>query len=149
MHENYIPKTEQELENWMKRNCFNFNNYSINGNLINEGFGIDKVKGLFIWFYTERGQKSELKSFHTEQEVIKYAYEQIKTDKWAKTHCIGFTSNKSKAEKLCSILNNMKIQYIEDIIPYYGIQYPVYRIFVLGCDIKKTQFLRKEYWTEK
>ena len=28
-----IPETEIELENWMKENCYNFNSYSINGNL--------------------------------------------------------------------------------------------------------------------
>ena len=35
-----IPKTEKELEEWMKANCANFNSYSINGNVIYEGFGI-------------------------------------------------------------------------------------------------------------
>ena len=29
-----IPKTEKELEEWMKANCANFDSYSINGNAI-------------------------------------------------------------------------------------------------------------------
>jgi hypothetical protein len=53
----YKTKTEIELENWMKENCFNFNRYSINGSSIYEGFGIDKSVGLYTWYYTERGQK--------------------------------------------------------------------------------------------
>ncbi len=88
-----IPKTELELEKWMKENCFNFNNYSINGNVIHEGHGIDKPEGLFIWFYTERGKKNKLKEFQTEEEVVAYAYNIIKNDKWARTHCIGFTAD--------------------------------------------------------
>ena len=38
-----IPKTEKELEEWMKANCANFNSYSINGNAIYEGFGIEII----------------------------------------------------------------------------------------------------------
>ena len=81
MDSNYLPKTEIELENWMSENCFNFNSYSINGNSIYEGFGIDKSGELYIWYYTERGQKNNLKYFKTENEIIVYAFNQIKSDK--------------------------------------------------------------------
>jgi len=50
-----IPKTQKELEDWMKKNYCNFKNYSINGNPISEGFGISIDEGLFVWYYTERG----------------------------------------------------------------------------------------------
>ena len=42
-----------------------------------------------------------------------------------------------------------KTVYFEDKTPYYGIDRPVYRVFVLGCDIKKTEYLKEKYWTEK
>src|SRR5690606_11984662 len=55
---NPSPKTEVELENWMKLNCYNFDSYSINGNFIYEGFGIEKNGSLYVWYYTEKGNKN-------------------------------------------------------------------------------------------
>ena len=149
MDNNYTPKTEIELESWMKNNCFNFNNYSINGNGVYEGFGIDKTGGHFIWYYTERGQKDNLKQFQTESEIIEFAFKQISADKLAKTHCIGFSSDKNKIIELKNCLLKMNIDFLGDEIPYYGIERPVYRIFVFGCDIQKTEHLKEKYWTEK
>ena len=108
-----IPKTEKELEEWMKANCANFNSYSINGNAIYEGFGIEIIGGTFIWYYTERGQKDTIKTFTSEQDIIEHAYIQIQSDKWAWTHCIGFTSDKAKSEELCSILTEMDIEHFQ------------------------------------
>ena len=125
MGKNFNPKTEIELEKWMKENCFNFNSYSINGNAIYEGYGVDKFGGLFIWYYTERGQKNNLKYFQTEQEIIEHAYNQINLDKWAKTHCIGFTTDESESLELEDKLYEMQIEFIKDEIPYYGLQRPV------------------------
>jgi len=146
---NNIPKTQKELEIWMKQNCANFNSYSINSNSIFEGFGIEVIRGAFTWYYTERGEKRTIKTFQTESEIIEYAYLHIKSDKWAWTHCIGFTSDKTKADELSKVLVNMGISYFKDEIPYYSLHRPVYRIFVLGCDIKKTEFLMEKYYTEK
>ncbi len=149
MDSEYLPKTEIGLEKWMIENCFNFNSYSINGNSIYEGYGIDKSGGLYIWYYTERGQKDNLKYFKTENEIVEYAFNQIKSDKWAKTHCIAFSTDINKINDLRNKLQRMETKFIEDKIPYYGIEKPAYRIFVLGCDIKKTEYLREKYWTEK
>ncbi len=149
MDSNYLPRTESELEKWMKENCLNFNSYSINGNSIYEGYGIDNSGGLFIWYYTERGQKNNLKYFKSEPEIIEYAFNQIKSDKWAKTHCIGFSTDLNKINDLKSELQKIKTEFFEDKIPYYGPDRPVYRVFVLGCDIQKTEYLKEKYWTEK
>ncbi|WP_422005781.1 hypothetical protein [Roseivirga pacifica] len=143
------PKTEIELEKWMKDNCFNFNSYSINGNAIYEGFGIDKIGGRFIWYYIELGQKDNIKYFNNEKELIEYAYNQIKSDKWAKTHCIGFTTDKTKTSELANRLEKMNIEFMKDQIPYYGLERPVYRTFVFGCDYLKVSDLRKQYYEEK
>lgn len=143
------PKTEQDLAKWMKENCFNFNSYSINGNAIYEGYGIDKVAGQFIWYYTEKGQKEKIKVFDTEEELIEYAYNKIQSDKWAKTHCIGFTTDKNKTSELTKKLEGLKIEFMQDEIPYYGLERPVYRTFVFGCDYHKVANLKKEYYDEK
>ncbi|MEX6690174.1 hypothetical protein QTN47_21875 [Danxiaibacter flavus] len=149
MSDNNLPKTEIELESWMKENCYNFDNYSINGNPIFEGFGIDKFGGLFIWYYTERGEKNNLKYFQSESEIIEYAFCQIKADKWARTHCIGFTASRYEKEELANILKNTAVDFFQDEIPYYGPDRPAYRTFVLGCDIIKTKQLKGKYYKEK
>ena len=141
------PETEIELENWMKENCYNFNSYSINGNFIWEGFGIDKNGYLFSWYYTERGQKDTREIFRTEKEIIEFAFEQIKSDKWAKSHCIGFNFDKNKSDELAEILKKMNIEYFQDKIPYYASK-PAFRTFVLGCDIKKTEHLKIQFYNE-
>lgn len=142
-----IPQTEIELENWMKSNCYNFSNYSINGNFIWEGFGIEKNGSLFRWYYIERGQKDTLEIFRTEKEIIEFAYKQLITDKWAKTHCIGFCFDKNETEELADILKNLNIEYFQDEIPYC-VDKPAYRTFVLGCDITKVEDLRTKYYKE-
>lgn len=145
MNESYKPVTIEELENWMRERCFNFNSYSINGNFICEGLGIEKEGQLFSWYFTERGKKEVLKYFGTEHEIVAYAFDQLRSDTWARTHCIGFTANKKKADELCMLLKDLNIEYIEDSIPYYGPERPVYRIFVLGCSIRQTEHLKEKY----
>lgn len=143
-----IPTTEAGLESWMKAHFFNFSGYSINGNHVYEGFGIEQSGGLFIWYYTERGQKDRLKSFGSEAEVVAYAFHQIRHDTWAKTHCIGFSADAALISDLKDKLQAMNIAFFEDSIPYYGWERPVYRVFVSGCDIQKTAHLTEIYRTE-
>ena len=149
MDNSYLPKTENELESWMKDNCCNFDSYSINGNVIFEGFGIDRFGGLFIWYYIERGEKNNLKYFQSEAEIVEHAYNQIKADKWSKAHCIGFTTNKDEMRQLEDILKETGVEFFQDEIPYYGPERPVYRTFVLGCGINKTKHLKGKFRTEK
>jgi len=143
------PGTEDELERWMKENCYNFNNYSINGNFISEGFGIDRSGSLFSWYYTERGEKNILKYFQSESEIAAYAFHQIKSDKWARTHCIGFTTSIDEKSELEAILRNMGIAYFQDTIPYYGPEQPAYRTFVSGCAITQTIHLKDKYYRQR
>lgn len=147
MNETDFPKTVSELEHWMKEHCYNFESYSINGNSIYEGFGIEKSGNMFIWYYTERGQQQNLEYFGSETEIVQYAYNEIKSDQWARRHLIGFSSDLSKIIQLKKELDNINLKYICDEIPYYGNGKPAYRVFVLGCDIRKTIHLKKRYFT--
>ncbi|MCW3160166.1 hypothetical protein [Chryseobacterium oryctis] len=142
-----IPETEIELEDWMKKNCYNFDSYSVNGNFIWEGYGIDKNGPLYYWYYTEHGQKNNLEIFRSEKEIIEFAFTQISSDKWAKTHCIGFTLDEHKSSKLSEILKKQKIDFIQDKIPFYADK-PAFRTFVLGCDIKQSEYLKTEFYEE-
>ena len=144
-----IPETIVKLEHWMNENCFNFNSYSVNGNSISEGYGIDKWGGLFIWYYTERGEKNKLKYFQTEKEIVEFAYSQIISDKWAKAHCVGFSPDKLDAQEIANQLHNLNVEHFQDEIPYYGLHRPVYRTFVLGCDINKVAHLKSRFYKEQ
>jgi len=73
-------KTIAELERWLYENCYPMNNYSINGNIIHEGYGLENNGGLYQWFYTERGVRLTLKYFASEEEAVRYALEQIKAE---------------------------------------------------------------------
>lgn len=140
-----IPETKSELENWMRENCYNFESYSINGNFIWEGFGIQKDGQVYFWYYTERGKQNNREVFKTEREIVEFAYHQIKSDKWAKTHCIGFTFDKNKTAELISTLEKFEIEYLQDEIPM-KINENVFRTFVFGCDIKKVEYLKEKYF---
>lgn len=142
------PSTEIELEAWMKVNCFNFHNYSINGNLIHEGFGIERSEDLFIWYFTERGERSKIKVFETEGQIIEHAFSEINNDKWARTHCIGFTPDKDASTELANELYRLGFKYVQDKIPYFGLDGPIFRTFVFGCDIEPTEHLKSKYYVE-
>ncbi|WP_116109362.1 hypothetical protein [Lewinella sp. IMCC34191] len=141
-------QTQSELEKWMKENCYNFNSYSINGRTISEGFGIEDWGGLFIWYYTERGERNNLDYFQSEKEAIEYAYEKIISDKWANAHIVGYTTNKDEQGELTNILDELGISYMNDEIPYSGPGRPAYRIFVFGCDINRIKHLRDIYYKQ-
>lgn len=141
-----IPQTEQELEQWMKTHCYNFLSYSINGNSIAEGFGIEKKASDYHWYYTERGHRKSLKVFSSEEEIVAYAFEQIQADSWARAHCIGFTFKKEEHMDLAYRLKELKLDFSQDQIPYYGPEQPVYRTFVFACDHRKVQVLKDRFY---
>ena len=81
-------KSVTELERWLCENNYPLNHYSINGNMIHEGYGLENNGGLYQWFYTERGVKQTLKYFSTEQEAVNYALKQIKSEGFPRRNTI-------------------------------------------------------------
>lgn len=146
--EKLIPLTVEELEEWMKANYYNFNSYALHGGNAIEGFGIEVWGGKYVWYYAERGIKTPDKYFRTEQEIVEYAYQQIRNDKWAQSHCIGFTCDQYLADELVKTLDGMGIEYFRDKIPYTAERY-AHRIFVFGADICKTSHLKEKYYHPK
>ena len=134
-------KTELELEQWLKENCYSMNNYSINGNTIYEGCGLEKNGGLYQWFYTERGEKRVLEYFASEKEAVQYALEKIKSDKHSIRNYIGMFKSENEVEKIKSELEKRNVEFWTDKIPYNGINDIRTRVFVIGCGIKKVQDL--------
>lgn len=128
-----------ELKNYMIENCYNNNFYSIDGNVIHEGFGIDKWGELYIWYYTERGERENLKYFNTEQEIVEYAYKIIIEDKYAISHLIKYTNDINIKNSIIDELIKRQIDYWIDEIPSFNQVF--FRIFVIGCDVNKVRYL--------
>ena len=84
--------TIKELDSWMTQNCYN-NKYAIGNRNIDEGLGLDTYGSLYIWYYTERGERQTLNYFRTEKEAVEFAFEKITSDKFAKSHLIGFIND--------------------------------------------------------
>jgi hypothetical protein len=130
-------ETELELEKWLKDNCYPMNQYSINGNFIYEGCGLENNSGIYQWYFIERGIKTTIKYFATEKDAVKYALKEIKADEHAKLNQIGIFKEKEEIERIISELEKREVEYSTDKIPYGGINDWRTRIFVSGCEIKK------------
>ena len=130
-------ETELDLEQWLKENCYPLNSYSINGNFIYEGFGLENNGGIYQWYFTERGEKTILEYFATEIDAVKYALKEIKADKHANRNLIGIFKENEELERIISVLKKREIKYLTDRIPYGGKNDWRTRIFVIGCGIKK------------
>jgi hypothetical protein len=51
--------------------------YNLNGGLPNEAFCLNKEGEIWEVYYSERGVKSQLKQFHSEDEACNYFYQTI------------------------------------------------------------------------
>jgi len=143
----YLPQTIKELVQWMKERCYNFDSYSIGGNSIYEGFGLEETLDGYVWYYTERGQRTSVAFFATEQEAVVHAHQQIAADKWAAAHYVGLTAKQAEARELAEELRTLGIDFWQDeIASFYARQQPAYRTFVAGCDINRAAFLKRRYY---
>lgn len=136
--------TRIALQKWLVANCYRMNNYSINGNTIYEGYGLEHSDGIFKWFYTEGGAKRTLEYFKTEKEAVAYALRKIKADGHANRNYIGMYADHQEVEQLLSELKKRKVEFWTDKIPFGGMNDLRTRVFVIGCGIKNVQDLIKK-----
>lgn len=136
--------TIKQLDDWLTVNCF-ADTYAIGNRNIHEGCGLDTFGSLYVWYYTERGERQNLNYFQTEKEAVDFAFKKIIADKFAQSHMVGFINDKQSEIQLLTELQNRNIGYWKDEIPYYGLQKLTTRVFVMGCDIKKVVDLQKKY----
>ncbi|MEO5998166.1 MAG: hypothetical protein ABIN89_15585 [Chitinophagaceae bacterium] len=136
--------TIEQLDHWMTTNCYN-DSYGIGGRNIHEGYGLGTVNNLWVWYYTERGEKVYLEYFQSEKEAVVFAFKTITDDKSANRHMIGFIKDKSIEKELLTELQNRNINSWKDEIPYGGPNDKWIRIFVFGCDIEKALDLKDRF----
>ncbi|WP_345949305.1 hypothetical protein ABDD95_20890 [Mucilaginibacter sp. PAMB04274] len=140
-----IPTTIDELLKWLRSNCY-ADNYAVGGIMIDEGYGLDDNGSVYSWYYTERGQRQDLKSFPDEKAAVAYAFNVIRADRYANRHMIGFVASTDERDHLRTELASRNINYFDDVILYSN-DPPQnrYRVFVFGCDILKVNDLIKRH----
>ena len=75
----YKMETITELEKFLKENHQELDYFLIGnfGKYGNDGFGLDKLGSLFVWFYYERNNRENLKYFRTEKEAVDFVLSEI------------------------------------------------------------------------
>lgn len=67
----------KELQKKLKENNISEDLYSLNGGLPNEKYCIEKIKEEWKVYYSERGIKSNIKTFVKEDDACEYFYHNI------------------------------------------------------------------------
>lgn len=70
--------TKVELERKLKDMNIKETMYNLNGGLPNEAYCMEEIGGKWYTYYSERGQRTSLKAFETEQEACSYFLDWIK-----------------------------------------------------------------------
>jgi hypothetical protein len=134
-------ETLNELKRWMIENCCN-QSYSI-GETNVEGFHLWKSGELSIWSYTERGATENLKYFKTEKEAVSFVHIAIVSDKFSRTHFIGYLINDSEEDSITRMMESRGIEILKDKIPTLnGIRT---RFLLVGCGEDKIHDLKSKF----
>lgn len=147
-NKNNAITTMLELEHYLVQERFNFNTISI-GKHHGSGYDDYVIEKYdvedFRFSYIERGNKSTLKTFTSEAELVDYALTYLNKNRWLKAHNIGWVRNQARIEELETILSLRNITFERNDIPVYDSLGAVYRIFVFGTDIDKVQDVKGKF----
>lgn len=136
--------TIKDLEKWLAENCIKNTFTPGNRYETDDGFGIENYNGMFIWYQTERGQKENIKYSITEKEIVDYAFEIIKNDKYLNSHLVGSLNDALLYENLLNELKKRNIDYWSQEISQ-GAGKSLFRVYVYRCDVKKVTDLKDKY----
>lgn len=142
------PSTIKDLEKWLAENCIKNTFTPGNRYETDDRFGIENYNGMFIWYQTERGQKENIKYSITEKEIVDYAFEIIKNDKYLNSHLVGSLNDALLYENLLNELKKRNIDYWSQEISQ-GAGKSLFRVYVYRCDIKKVTDLKEKYFILK
>ena len=130
-----------ELEKWMKDHNVNdlFFRLGDDWRTLYDGHALCREENRYLFFYVERGRRSAIEPFALETEGCARALQHLEANKWATSHMIGFFKDETDAMQLKQKLDEQKISYFSDSIPYGGATDLRHRIFVFGADIEKVK----------
>jgi hypothetical protein len=69
--------TIKELENWIEKKGIK-NTYTPKHRYVtDEDLGLEEINGIFIWYYIERGVRTDLEFFKNEKDAVQFVYEYL------------------------------------------------------------------------
>ena len=139
-------RTITELEKYLEENCFSFSELTIGKHYAPEGIIIEENQGKYEFSYAERGNKTCLKSFSTEEELVHYSLQELLGDPWSNAHIVAFTFDKEEIITAERHLQADNIVFKRNDVPNYRAGQTAYRIFVFGKDILRLTDFKQKYF---
>ena len=137
---NYVAseiKTIDKLVEFMERECYSFDSFSIGKYRALEGLFLDRDGSGFIYGYEERGHRDIIKHFDNEEAAVSYVLEQISKGEVDDSHLAAFTMDEEEILGAEKKLKEMFIHFIRNDVPGYSPDGEIaYRIFVFGKNIR-------------
>lgn len=137
---NYVAseiKTIDKLVEFMERECYSFDSFSIGKYRAVEGLFLDRDGDVFIYGYEERGHRDIIKHFDNEEAAVSYVLEQISKGEVDDSHLAAFTMDEEEIVEAEKKLKEMFIPFIRNDVPGYSLDgKTAYRIFVFGKNIR-------------
>lgn len=137
--------TIQELEEYLEKNCYSFLELSIGRHRAPEGIIIEQCGSEYHYAYSERGNKSIIKSFDTERELVQYALARLSEDEWSRAHIVAATFEINEISEAEKWLSDLRISFKRNDVPNFKVGMTAYRIFVFGTDILGLDDFKKKH----
>ena len=139
-------KTIAELEEYLEKECYSFNELIIGKHRPPEGIVIQQDGQQYIFGYSERGSLNVFRTFKAEKELVDHAIKNLENNKWNKAHLVAWAWAESDIIEAENELKKKHIIFERNDIPNYNREHPkAYRLFVFGKDILLLSEFMKKY----
>ncbi len=139
-------KTIKELCTYLEDECYHMHGIGIENHSTQDGIIIEKTGDSYVYCSIERGVKSIVRSFDTEEELVQYAYEILTGNDDYKTHLAVWVWNEDEILEAEEELRKRGIRFKRNDIRRFSEGKNAYRIFVFGKDVLRVDFLKDQYW---
>lgn len=137
-------KTIDKLVEFMEKECYNFDSFSIGKHKAVEGLFLDRDGEGFIYGYEERGHRDIRKQFNNEGAAVCYIFERISKGEVNDSHLAVFTMDEKEILEAEKKLEEMFIPFWRNDVPGYSLGgETAYRIFVNGKNIRYLKGLKE------
>ena len=139
-------KTIDELVEFMEKEYYPFDFFSIGKYKAIEGLFLEQDGNNYIYGYSERGHKDIYKIFSDEIEAVQYVLNQISEGQVDNSHLVAWTWNNNEIDAAESELQALFIPFERNDIPNFDSDgRTAYRIFVEGKNIQYLTDFKKKY----